>query len=168
MRVVRPRTRVLVVAAVAVVSLGALAASGLDDNLVYYRTPTELAEEPAPDEAVLRVGGMVPEGSLERTPEGMRFTLTDGVTDVEVLHTGEVRGVFQEGQGALAEGRMGPDGVFRSSQLMVQHDNEYRGLEEGEHPSKDGGGPSAVEGGDHDGGGDPSTVEGDERDGGGR
>lgn len=153
MRLVRPRTRVLIVAAVAVASLGALAASGLDDNLVYYRTPTELAEEATPDDAVLRVGGMVPDGSLRRTPEGMRFTLTDGVTDVEVLHTGEVRGVFQEGQGALAEGRMGPDGVFRSSALMVQHDNEYRGLEEGEHQGGDRGKPGAGARGYGDGGG---------------
>lgn len=159
MKLVRPRNRALIVAAVAVISLGALAASGLDENLVYYRTPTELAEEPTPDDAVVRVGGMVTEGSLQRTSEGTRFTLTDGVTDIEVLHTGEVRGVFQEGQGALAEGRMGPDGVFRSSKLMVQHDNEYRGLEEGQHPGKDGGKPN-------DGG--PSTVEGGYRGGGGQ
>lgn len=129
----------LAVAAVAVVSLGALAASGLDDNLVYYRTPTELAEEPGPDDTVLRVGGMVVDGSLRRTADGMRFTLTDGATDVEVLHTGEVRGVFQEGQGALAEGQMGADGVFRSSQLMVQHDNEYRGITDGEDAPRAGG-----------------------------
>lgn len=153
MRAVRPRTRVLVVAAVAVASLGALAASGLDDNLVYYRTPTELAEEPTSDDAVLRVGGMVPEGSLQRTAEGMRFTLTDGVTDVEVLHTGEVRGVFQEGQGALAEGRMGPDGTFRSSQLMVQHDNEYEGVEEGQHPGKGSSGEPGTAGEGYRGGG---------------
>lgn len=144
----RPRTRLLVVAAVAVVSLGALAVSGLDDNLVYYRTPTELASEPPPSDAVVRVGGLVPDGSLRRTAEGMRFTISDGATDIEVLHTGEVRGVFQEGQGALAEGRMGPDGVFRSSKLMVQHDNEYRGLEDGEYAGGDGREATPEAGGD--------------------
>lgn len=118
--------RLVVVALVLVAALGVLAVSGLGDSLVYYRTPSEVIADPPPAGAVVRLGGMVRPGSVSRGGDGVRFVLTDGVADVEVLHLAEVRGVFAEGQGALVEGRVGADGVFRSQLLMVQHDNEYR------------------------------------------
>ena len=126
----RMRVRLLVLALVAVAGVGLLAAASLSDSLVYYRTPSELAgDEPASD-GVIRLGGLVEAGSIVRDGEGVRFVLTDGVAETHVWHDGEVRGVFQEGQGALVEGRMGLDGVFRSELLMVQHDNEYRAIDE--------------------------------------
>lgn len=121
--------RILVVALVAVAALGGLAASGLGDSLVYYRTPTELqARPPGPDER-LRLGGMVVPGSVAGEGDRVRFTLTDGASDVAVVHTGTPQGVFREGQGALVEGSVDGDGVFRSDLLMVKHDNEYRPVE---------------------------------------
>jgi cytochrome c-type biogenesis protein CcmE len=124
--------RLLVAGAVAIAAFGSLAASGLGDSLVYYRTPTEVVGSPPGPEATVRLGGMVAHGSIRPAAEGTRFVLTDGVTEVDVLHLGEVRGVFDEGQGALVEGSVGEDGVFRSQLLMVQHDNEYRAVEEAE------------------------------------
>lgn len=122
--------RLVPVALVAVVALGLLAVSGLGDSLVYYRTPSEVAADPPASGSVLRLGGMVGPGSVRPDADGVRFVLTDGVADVEVLHLAEVRGVFAEGQGALVEGSLGEDGVFRSRLLMIQHDNEYRRIEE--------------------------------------
>lgn len=119
------RGRLTVVAVVGVTAIAGLAVSGLSDSVVYYATPSELAES-AGREEVLRVGGLVADGSVRASGEGVAFTLTDGVADLAVVHTAELRGVFQEGQGALVEGRLGDDGVFRSQLLMVQHDNEYR------------------------------------------
>lgn len=124
--------RLVPVALVAIAAMGVLAASGLGDSLVYYRTPTEVVADPPPGDAVVRLGGMVRPGSVQPDGEGVRFVLTDGVTDVEVLHAAEIRGVFAEGQGALVEGRLGADGVFRSQLLMVQHDNEYQRADEDE------------------------------------
>jgi cytochrome c-type biogenesis protein CcmE len=118
--------RLVPVALVAVAALGLLAVSGLGDSLVYYRTPSEVVADPPPAGSVVRLGGMVQAGSVRPDGGGVRFALTDGVTDVEVLHVAEVRGVFAEGQGALVEGSLGADGVFRSQLLMVQHDNEYQ------------------------------------------
>jgi cytochrome c-type biogenesis protein CcmE len=121
---VRPRIRLLVVAGVAVVAIGVLAASGLGDSLVYYHSPTEAAELSA-DGGRIRLGGLVKAGSVERRGEEVRFVLTDGVSDVAVAHLGDPPGVFQEGQGALVEGAFDDAGVFRSDLLIVKHSNEY-------------------------------------------
>lgn len=125
--------RLVPVALVVIAALGVLAASGLGDSLVYYRTPTEVVTDPPGADAVVRLGGMVRSGSVRPDGDGVRFVLTDGVSDVEVWHVAEVRGVFAEEQGALVEGSLGADGVFRSQLLMVQHDNEYERAD-GEQP----------------------------------
>lgn len=124
----RRGARFALLAAVMLVVLAGLGAYGMagDDTVVYYQTPSELADDPPPPEAPVRLGGLVVEGSVERRGERVRFVLTDGVADIDVVHDGQVRGVFQEGQGALVEGRATGDGVFRSELLMVQHDNTYQ------------------------------------------
>lgn len=120
-----PRSRLLVVAVVAVGAIGLLAATGLDDSLVYYRSPAEAAELSA-DAGRVRLGGLVQPGSVERRGQEVHFVLTDGVSDVSVVHLGDPPGVFQEGQGALVEGTFDRAGVFRSDLLIVKHSNEYQ------------------------------------------
>lgn len=120
----RPGVRLALVAVVGVAALGAVAAGGLDDSLVYYRTPSEVAS--APDAGRVRLGGLVQPGSVRPAGDGVTFVLTDGATDVTVVHRGDPQGVFQEGQGALVEGTFGDDGRFRSDLLIVKHSNEYR------------------------------------------
>lgn len=115
----------LLVASAALVAGGVVAYKALDDGLVYYRTPQELAASSQALSGRLRVGGLVVEGSVLAVPGGVAFTLTDGVSDLRVVHTGAVSPVFAAGQGAVVEGRL--DGrVFRSDRLMVKHSNEYR------------------------------------------
>ncbi|CAN5128571.1 N/A [soil metagenome] len=125
-RAARPRTRLAVVGLVSVAALGVLAASGLQDSLVYYRTPSEVATGERKTARRVRLGGLVQPGSVREDAGSVRFVLTDGVADVAVLHRGDPPGVFQEGQGALVEGTF--DGrLFRSNFLVVKHSNEYRG-----------------------------------------
>lgn len=123
----RTRLRLAAVIAVALAAVGVLAASGLDENLVFYRTPTELMRGGTPDGERVRLGGLVVDGSVEKDRGVVRFTLTDGVTDVPVVYTGRLVGVFQPGQNALVEGTLGPQGVFHGERLMVKHSNSYRG-----------------------------------------
>ena len=122
----RRRVRFAVLAAVAAVVLGGLGAYSLaTDGVVYYHTPSELVDDPPPSDRQVRLGGLVVEDSIARDGDVVRFVLTDGVAEVEVAHDGEVRGVFQEGQGALVEGHPDGAGGFRSELVMVQHDNTY-------------------------------------------
>ncbi|WP_370327121.1 cytochrome c maturation protein CcmE [Euzebya sp.] len=124
MMTVRPRVRLLLVAVMAVAAIGLLAASGLDDSLVYYRSPSEVTTLSA-DAGRLRLGGLVQIGSVARRGQDVHFVLTDGVSQVSVVHRGDPPGVFQEGQGALVEGSLDDTGVFRSDLLIVKHSNEY-------------------------------------------
>ncbi len=122
-----PRVRLAVVGVVAVAALGAVAASGLQDSLVYYRTPSEVLARSTSFSERLRLGGMVRPGSVTQEGDVVRFVLTDGAADVPVAHRGDPPGIFQEGQGALVEGTFGPDATFHSDFLVVKHSNEYRG-----------------------------------------
>jgi cytochrome c-type biogenesis protein CcmE len=121
----RLRLRLLLVAAVALAAVGVLAFAGLSGSLVYYKTTSELLSDSGLVGHRVRLGGLVVKGSVHRTAAGVRFELTDGVDEVPVVNTGQPRGVFRDGQGAVVEGVLGRDGVFRSDVLLVKHSNSY-------------------------------------------
>jgi cytochrome c-type biogenesis protein CcmE len=121
----RVPVRLLLLAAVTLTAVAVLAFAGLSGSLVYYKTTSELASDPGLVGQRVRLGGLVVVGSVERTAQGVRFELTDGVQQVPVVNSGQPRGVFRAGQGAVVEGVLGHDGVFRSDVLLVKHDNAY-------------------------------------------
>ncbi|MEM1247732.1 MAG: cytochrome c maturation protein CcmE [Acidobacteriota bacterium] len=114
-----------------------LAFGGIGDNLVYYWSPTEL--EAAEQEAVgasVRLGGLVADGSIERSSSGeLLFSVTDGDTVVAVRADAVPPAMFREGIGVVLEGTMANDGVFETTKLMVKHDNEYQAPETGDERS---------------------------------
>ena len=121
----------LAAGAIAYLSLG-----GLGENLVYYWNPTELhAAGSKAEGAVIRLGGMVKEGSiqLEEGGTGLRFEVTDGTQTVVVEGKNMPPQMFREGIGVVVEGTVRPDGVFESETLMVKHNNEYQAPEDGEN-----------------------------------
>ncbi|MGI8537352.1 MAG: cytochrome c maturation protein CcmE [Mycobacteriales bacterium] len=123
--------RLLLLAVITLGAVGLLAGAGLQGNVVYYKTTSELVADPALHGQRLRLGGLVLPSSVQFDGAGVSFVLSDGVQDVPVVNTGQPRGVFQEGQGALVEGVWDADGVFRSDLLLVKHSNEYRAPESG-------------------------------------
>lgn len=114
-------------AGVALVLAGVLLFGNLNQNLLYYLTPTEALERRAEfDEGRrFRLGGQVLPGSLARTADGITFRLGDGLAEVEVVHRGAPPQLFREGVGAVVEGRW-EEGRFLSDTLIVRHDEEYR------------------------------------------
>jgi cytochrome c-type biogenesis protein CcmE len=134
------RLRLLLVAAVVLAAVGVLAFAGLSGSLVYYKTTSELLSDHGLVGHRVRLGGLVVQGSVHRTAGGVRFELTDGVDEVPVVNTGQPRGVFRDGQGAVVEGVLGRDGVFRSDVLLVKHSNSYEPPANGTgRPAEDGG-----------------------------
>lgn len=121
------RWRLVVVVVVVLGAVAVLAVAGLNRTLVYYKTPTELVHDRGLVGKQVRVGGLVAPGSLTRDGQVARFTLTDGVSDIPVVFTGPIQGVFAAGRDALVDGRYTPAGVLDGDQLMVKHDNTYRG-----------------------------------------
>lgn len=100
--------------------------NALDSNLSYFFSPTDLAEHKAPKDHVFRLGGLVEKGTLQRGQElTVRFVVTDGLNKVNVAYTGILPDLFQEGQGVIAQGRLGTDGVFIADEVLAKHDENY-------------------------------------------
>lgn len=127
---------IVVLVAVVLVVIGFLAFSSIGSALVYYLTPTELLErgDAAIGETV-RLGGQVAPGSVSGAATDLRFTLTDGESDIPVHSTVAPTRSFREGSGAVVEGQLGADGVFEATQLIVKHDENYEAPEPGSIPS---------------------------------
>jgi cytochrome c-type biogenesis protein CcmE len=103
----------------------ALLLNALDSNIAFFVTPTEIAEGKAPQGKTFRVGGVVKEGSLRRDNLTVHFAITDTAKDVPVIYTGILPDLFMEGKGAVAQGRIGPDGIFTASEVLAKHDENY-------------------------------------------
>ena len=100
--------------------------NALDSNLSYFFSPTDIAQDKAPAGHVFRLGGMVERGSLQRGEElTVRFTVTDTANTVGVAYTGILPDLFDEGQGVIAQGKMGADGVFIADEVLAKHDENY-------------------------------------------
>ncbi|MEA2023371.1 MAG: cytochrome c maturation protein CcmE [Actinomycetota bacterium] len=112
----------IVPAAIVVVVLVVLVVS-LNSSLVYFNTPTELAEQD-PGDARLRLGGQVVPGTVTDTTTGVVFEVTDGREAVTVVHVGAPQQLFQEGIGVVVEGTW--DGhEFHSDTMLIKHDETY-------------------------------------------
>jgi cytochrome c-type biogenesis protein CcmE len=104
-----------------------LAMWGLADRAAYFRTPQDVASGRAEVGVPLRLGGMVKEGSIRKLPDGVttEFVLTDGPADVPVRFRGILPDLFVENSGAVAEGRLGADGLFVADNILARHDERY-------------------------------------------
>ena len=106
----------------------ALTLAAFQDNLVFFYGPSELVEKHVPDGRLVRVGGLVEEGSLQRaTINGrleIRFRVTDTNRALPVVYSGVLPDLFREGQGVVANGRL-EHGVFRASEVLAKHDENY-------------------------------------------
>ena len=105
----------------------ALELNAFQSNLVFFFSPSDVAENRAPQGRAFRIGGMVVEKSLARASDGLtvRFAVTDTVKTVPVVYTGILPDLFKEGKGVVAQGKIGPDGVFHATEVLAKHDENY-------------------------------------------
>ena len=104
----------------------ALVLSALRDSIVFFNSPTDLAEKRIAPGTRMRIGGLVKPGSIERGDNlQVRFGVTDGKVDVAVHYQGIVPDLFREGQGVVAEGKLEPGGVFAADTVLAKHDERY-------------------------------------------
>lgn len=104
----------------------ALVLVALNDTIVFFKSPSEVLTEQPPPEARLRLGGLVKQGSVTRGPAAeVRFEVTDGSGVLPVEYKGLLPDLFREGQGVVAEGAMGADGIFRADTILAKHDERY-------------------------------------------
>ncbi len=102
----------------------------LRGDLVYYRTPTEVLDDPAAAAAGrFRLGGQVVPGTVVDDGDAVQFEITDGTTTIAIAHRGVPQQLFREGIGVVVEG-IWDGAVFTSDSMIIKHDEQYR-TEEG-------------------------------------
>ena len=126
----KPRHKRMIAIGLGVVALGvatALVLNAFQKNLVFFFTPTEVVANQAPQGRTFRIGGMVEKGSVKRQADGVtvQFTVTDTAKSLPVQYKGPLPDLFKEGKGVVAQGQLGPDGVFRASEVLAKHDENY-------------------------------------------
>jgi cytochrome c-type biogenesis protein CcmE len=126
----KPRTRRGLAIAAGLATLGVasmLVLNAFQSNLVFFFSPSQIAANEAPRDRAFRIGGLVEEGSLKRDGQSLtvNFVVTDMAQRIPVSYTGMLPDLFKEGKGVVAQGKLGPDGVFRAEQVLAKHDENY-------------------------------------------
>jgi cytochrome c-type biogenesis protein CcmE len=105
----------------------ALALTAIGENMLYFYSPSQITAGEAPHNVDVRIGGLVVAGSIARQDNGLdlHFDVTDTAATVRVTYTGILPDLFREGQGIVALGKLGDDGVFRAREVLAKHDENY-------------------------------------------
>ena len=98
-----------------------------NDNLLFYRSPSQITETEFPENYVFRVGGVVLDGSLVKSKNTMnvKFSITDYEKSLPISYTGILPDLFREGQGVVIRGKLGDDGIFYAEEVLAKHDETY-------------------------------------------
>lgn len=99
----------------------------LQQNLLYFQSPSEIAEVAMPPGRQFRLGGLVKPGSIDRAQDGLstHFIVTDGPAEIVVQYVGTLPDLFREGQGVIARGTLNEEGMFMASEVLAKHDENY-------------------------------------------
>jgi cytochrome c-type biogenesis protein CcmE len=105
----------------------ALALVALQQNINLFYSPTQIANGEAPAHTRIRAGGMVAEGSVQRSADSLdvAFVVTDYAANVTVRYRGILPDLFREGQGIVALGRLNDDGELIADEVLAKHDENY-------------------------------------------
>jgi cytochrome c-type biogenesis protein CcmE len=105
----------------------ALALTAFSQNMLYFFSPSQIMAGEAPLNRTIRIGGMVTQGSLQRSSDSLQvnFSVTDYKHSIVVQYTGILPDLFREGQGIVAIGQMQEDGAFLAEEVLAKHDENY-------------------------------------------
>jgi len=125
-----PRKKRRLAFAIALIAAGAGAAvlivGALKDNVLYFRSPTDVAMKQVRTGIAFRMGGLVEKGSVSHgSGANVHFILTDGKSTVPVAFNGVLPALFREGQGIVALGAVDAGGTFEATEVLAKHDEKY-------------------------------------------
>jgi len=123
----RKRFAMIGLGVVAVAIAAALVLNAFNSNLVFFFTPTQVANGEAPKGRSFRIGGLVDAGTVTREGDGLtvHFVVTDTVQRISVVYKGILPDLFKEGKGVVAQGQLSADGLFLASEVLAKHDENY-------------------------------------------
>ena len=105
----------------------AVAMRSLNENMLFFISPSDVYAQDLPAGKRFRLGGLVQDGSVSRASDSLAvtFVVTDGPSAVDVRFDGILPDLFREGQGIIAIGELTPDGHFEASEVLAKHDEKY-------------------------------------------
>jgi cytochrome c-type biogenesis protein CcmE len=123
----KKRRLVLIGSALTVLAVAVtLVLTALKDAIVFFNSPTDIAEKHIATGSRIRLGGLVKEGSVERGDNmQVRFDVTDGKSTIRVAYQGLLPDLFREGQGVVTEGTLDGPGMFKADSVLAKHDEKY-------------------------------------------
>jgi cytochrome c-type biogenesis protein CcmE len=126
----KPRQKRILFAVIALIAIGAASAlviNAFRSNIAYSFPPSKVLAGAVSTGQTFRLAGMVREGTLVNAADSLKseFVVTDNEKDLRVVYTGILPDLFKEGQGTVAKGKMGPDGVFYAEEVLAKHDESY-------------------------------------------
>ena len=97
----------------------------LEENVVYFQSPSDIQLLEEIKNKKIRVGGMVKENSIEISSEKINFIVTDFKNEINVVYSGVVPNLFSEGKGVVAEGYLKDKSFFEATKILAKHDENY-------------------------------------------
>ena len=128
MKAKHQRLALVIAALIAIIAAGLIAAWTLRNQANYFYLPEQMAETPPAVGQAVRLGGMVQAGSIKTEADGVtvNFMVTGNTDDaIPVRYSGILPDLFVENSGVVAEGSLGPNGVFMATNLLAKHDENY-------------------------------------------
>ena len=102
-----------------------LVLKSLEENVVYFQSPSEIKELSELDKKKIRVGGMVKKSSIFITSNEVKFIITDLKNEINVTYSGAIPNLFEEGKGVVAEGFLKDRNFFSATKILAKHDENY-------------------------------------------
>ena len=97
----------------------------LEENVIYFQSPTEIRNLSEIDNKKIRIGGMVKDHSILINPDKITFIITDFKNEINVSYSGAVPNLFEEGKGVVAEGFLKDRNFFIADKILAKHDENY-------------------------------------------
>ena len=122
----RQRLALVILAVLLIGGATGLVLAALQDKVAFFVTPSQVAQRSPEPGRRFRLGGLVVEGSIRRSPDGtVQFAVTDKAQAVQVTYHGLLPDLFRDGQGVVTDGVLRADGVFEASEVLAKHDENY-------------------------------------------
>ena len=102
-----------------------LVLKSLEENVVYFQSPSEIKALSELDKKKIRVGGMVKKNSISINSSELKFVITDFKNEINVTYTGAIPNLFEEGKGVVAEGFLKDRNFFSATKILAKHDENY-------------------------------------------
>ena len=102
-----------------------LVLKSLEENVIYFQSPSEINASSELDKKKIRIGGMVKEDSIIIKSENINFIITDFKNEINITYSGSVPNLFEEGKGVVAEGFLKDNNFLIAEKILAKHDENY-------------------------------------------